>query len=246
METGSKFSITQAFKFSFVTFIEHFPFFLKAGCVALGTYLVIVLSLSSIGVLLFWTHFASFLQLSRALGGIKINQLLVFIFTAGPFFWLVWGLIIFACIAAWRFFALGFTHVSFMFYDHKNPEIADIFSQSHKVLRDTCTFLLFLFLCGLGLIFFVIPGIYLFILFTFFHQSIVYHNTSIIGSFKESKKLIQHNWWKVFAIYILFWLISNAVRMLLWFITLPLASLLYAYIYRKLLEKHVDETIAAA
>lgn len=56
----------------------------------------------------------------------------------------------------------------------------------------------------IGLIFLVIPGIFLFNKFIFATYSILLNNEKIIDSFKKSWNIMKGNWWRVFGLHLLF------------------------------------------
>lgn len=64
--------------------------------------------------------------------------------------------------------------------------------------------LLYAFIGLGGLIFLVIPGIFLFNKFIFYSYAILLNNKKIIDSFKESWQIIKGNWWNVFGLHLLF------------------------------------------
>jgi len=60
--------------------------------------------------------------------------------------------------------------------------------------------LLVLLLVFAGVLLFIVPGIFLSIAFAFYLPFILFENTSILESLKESWQLVWGYWWRVFAL----------------------------------------------
>ncbi|MBU0744694.1 MAG: hypothetical protein KKE11_04935 [Gammaproteobacteria bacterium] len=98
------------------------------------------------------------------------------------------------------------------------------------------------FLYSFGLIAFILPGIFLFILFSMVQPLTLLDSNGIIESFKNSHKIVWGNWWRTFAIlmplmFINYWtgiLLSYAFNNHRWYligIIGPLAILFYPLFY---------------
>lgn len=69
----------------------------------------------------------------------------------------------------------------------------------------------FPFFIFLGLIVFIVPGIYLMFRLLFYQYTIVIDNEDVVGSFRKSWKSTKGNWWRVFGLYLLILVIVMAV-----------------------------------
>jgi hypothetical protein len=58
----------------------------------------------------------------------------------------------------------------------------------------------------LGLIALIIPGIFFFIKFGFINYLILLDNERIINSFKKSWQITQGNWWRIFGLFLIFFI----------------------------------------
>lgn len=82
--------------------------------------------------------------------------------------------------------------------------------------------LVFLAVVLIGMCLFILPGIFLAILFSFQWFCILLDNKDVVGSFKQSAYLVKGNWWRVFLLMILVLvtnsLVSSIIAIPVWFI----------------------------
>ena len=135
---------------------------------------------------------------------------------------------------------LGLIKISLNFCDNLKSEIFDLFSQYRLVFRYLFAFILYVLICSLGLIFFIIPGIYFGIRFIFFDYFIVDKESKIIESLRKSWQITKGSVWNLFLFYLLLVGINLLGAICLFiglFATIPTTMIARAFVYRKLLSQ---------
>ncbi len=137
-----------------------------------------------------------------------------------------------------RYLTLGFTKVCLELHDRDSSDIKTLFSCYRLIIKGSVASLLYWLTCSIGFMFFVVPGIYFAIRYGFFNQFIVDKHVGAFEAFRLSSELTDGVKWKLFSLWF-FLLIINGISLsmfgLSFFVTWPLSSLSYIYIYRKLL-----------
>ncbi len=127
----------------------------------------------------------------------------------------------------------------------ETPTFADVFQYYAKMMPITLQQLLMYLLIYVGLICFIIPGIYLSVAYMFALPLMVEKNLGIWEALEISRKAITKKWWQVFALGILLgiFILLSVFTIIGWIWTVPLAYLATGVLYRQLFG--VDKTITA-
>lgn len=196
------FSIGEALKWGFKTLFDQIMFFLVLGLVFLGLYLAV----SGVSALI----------LSLVAQRVLEDDPLILILAA---------VLIVALSVVFMGLFLGLIKIMLDMYDHGKAEIKTLFSQGHLVFRFVAASLLFGLLVGIGMAFFVIPGIYFLCRYFFFNYAMVDKNLGVLEAFQESSRLTEGARWQILGLSIISWFINMVP--LLAFATLLAA--VYAY-----------------
>lgn len=143
-------------------------------------------------------------------------------------------------------FSLGLIRVALMFVDGRKATFDDLFSPFswELILNYFIGVVLYVLLVILGLIFFIIPGIYFAVTYSFYSYFIVDKNADPLNALSLSSKATQGVKMDLLALWIILGLI-NFVGLLAFFIglfwTLPTTMVASAYVYRKLSEKKINK-----
>ncbi len=130
------------------------------------------------------------------------------------------------------------------FIDKKKPQIAELFSyfETATLARFFIITLLYGVMVALGLVLFIIPGIYLGIKYFFAVYIYVDKKTGIMESFKKSGKITQGAKWQLFGFGLLSLLIiagGALVFLVGLLVAIPVVYLAQIHVYRKLsVSKH--------
>lgn len=134
-------------------------------------------------------------------------------------------------------FALGYIKNMFQTMDGDEPQFSAYMSHPSKIVNYLIADLLFSLLLIVGLICFIIPGIYLYLRFQFFAQFIVDENAGIIESLKKSWNLTEGHELSLFLLMLaqLLILIIGALLFLVGLlVAYPLVIMSQCYVYRLL------------
>ena len=110
-----------------------------------------------------------------------------------------------------------------------------LFSQGAKTLRMVGGMLLFYLVVVLGLILFIVPGVYLALRFGYFQYAIVDRNLGIIDAFKYSSELTKNNRLNLLGLFVImfFVMIAGALALVIGLIfALPLVAMMLPVAYR--------------
>jgi len=132
---------------------------------------------------------------------------------------------------------LGLIKISLNFCDNLKSKISDLFSQYRLFFRYLFASILYGLICLLGVIFFIIPGIYFGIRFGFFDYFIVDKNSKIIESLKRSWQISEGNVWNLFLFYLLLFginLLGVICLLIGLFATISTTMIAKAFVFRKL------------
>jgi uncharacterized membrane protein len=234
------FSLIAALKFGFSTVLEHFAFFITVMLIYLGVLLSAVVVGVPLACLPFATEiFGAIKQLGdssfHAQDVVKeliLNNGIVFSFSL--------LLALFALYLLHRLVSLGIVRISLDYYDERESSVTTLFSCWPLLGRDIAASILYWLMCAIGLLFFVVPGIYFAITYGFYHYAIVDKNAGVFEAFRISKEITYGSKMDLLALVFLLWMIrwiSLTIFGLTLFIIVPAVGLTYAYVYRKLAEK---------
>lgn len=91
------------------------------------------------------------------------------------------------------FLSLGTTHIGLRILRGEHPQVGEMFSQGNKFLNGALATLFFVIMFVLGLICFIIPGIFIALRFGFFMEAIVEKKLDAISALKYSYRLTREN-----------------------------------------------------
>ena len=134
--------------------------------------------------------------------------------------------------------SLGLIKISLNFCDNLKSKIADLFSQYRLFFRYLFASILYGLVVLLGMIFLIIPGIYLAVRFWFYDYFIVDKRAGIIESLKRSWRITQGSAWNLFLFSLLLIginLLGILCLLVGLFATVPTTMIASAFVYRKLL-----------
>ncbi|HLH21968.1 MAG TPA: hypothetical protein VK066_05570 [Chloroflexota bacterium] len=135
------------------------------------------------------------------------------------------------------FISIGITKISLEFCDRRSPGLADLFSGGPVYLSYLLASILFSLMVGIGLVFFVVPGIVLAIVFQFFSYVIVDRGLGPMAALSRSAAITKGVRWNLFGLALvlvglnLLGLLALVVGL---FVTVPITIVAIAYVYRKL------------
>lgn len=196
------FKIGEAIRWGFKTFLNQIMFFLLAGLAFVGVYLVV-----SIISTLFMSLLA---QRTSEDSPLMIFLLGVLFLVVSLFFvWLV----------------LGMMKIMLDIYDYGKAEFKTLFSQAHLVVPFMGASFLFALAVGIGVAFFVIPGIYLYCRYFFFNYIMVDKNLGVLEAFQESSRLTEGARWQILGLS----MVSFFLNILPIFIFVTMLATVYAY-----------------
>jgi uncharacterized membrane protein len=133
---------------------------------------------------------------------------------------------------------LGAYNMILKLVDGKHAKIQDLYTYPNiamKVLRNIVAGIIVGIAVMIGLIFLIIPGIYIAVRLMFFTYYIVDKDAGITDSIKMSWELTKNGVFNLFLLGILFFIL-NFIGMILivgWVVTVPLTFLAIAILYRK-------------
>jgi len=137
---------------------------------------------------------------------------------------------------------MGVIKILLNFCDNKKNNFSILFSQYRLFFIYLLTTIIYFIIVLLGLILFIIPGIYLGIRFVFFEYFIIDKKMGVIKSLKESWRATKGNFWGLFAFSVVALTINILgafVLLLGLFVTIPITMIAWVFIYRRLSEaKH--------
>ncbi len=140
--------------------------------------------------------------------------------------------------------SMGFIKIVLLFVDNKKAKLGNLFSEYRLFFKYIFAQFLYVLIVGMGIILFIVPGIYLGVRFWFFDYFIVDKKIGPIKALKESWKATSGSAFNLFLFFLLMALI-NIIGVLAMgiglFITLPTTMIATAIVYRKLLVKKSPE-----
>lgn len=134
-------------------------------------------------------------------------------------------------------FMLGYLKNLFQTLDGQEPQFSAYGQQARKLLTYILSYFLFMLIVVIGLVLFIIPGIYLALRLQFFIAFIVEENAGIVESLKMSWAITKGNTGKLFLLALLMFailLLGVIVLIIGIFVAAPLVYMMYCYTFRKL------------
>lgn len=144
-------------------------------------------------------------------------------------------------------FGLGYLKNLFQALDGIEPQFSAYGTQARKFFTYLITNILFSIIVLIGTVFFIIPGIYLLIRLQFCYAFIIEEDAGIIESMQRSWEITKSETMPLFLLGVVAMLIVLIGCLLLGigiFVAIPLTSIMYCYVFRKLnTRKMVEETV---
>ena len=134
-------------------------------------------------------------------------------------------------------FSLGYIKNLFQAMDGEDPQFSAYGQESRKLIKAILAGLLYAIIVVIGIVLFIIPGIYLAMRLQFYIVFIVDEDAGIVDSLKRSWAITDKQVLDLLLVAVVVIAISIAGAMLLLiglFIAIPLTYLMLLYIYRKL------------
>ena len=196
--SGSFPSVESLFSDAFQTFKKSFV-----------KVLLFVLLIFGISLALIFVDFILVLLFGVSLLTFKVSNILPFLL-GGPLLIILIVSIIFGIAIS----LISQSALILIVNDPENESVGAVFKKSFK-------YALPLFIAGLLValltiptyFLFVIPGIVIALLFSFFSYELVIGNKGIIGSIKRSIYVIKTNFWSIFGRVAIFWILSWVIRL---------------------------------
>lgn len=142
-------------------------------------------------------------------------------------------------------FSLGYLKNVFQALDGDEPQFAAYGQQAHKILTYFCSNILAFLIVLIGLVFLIIPGIYLALRLQFFSAAIVDDNAGIIESLKKSWEITKGHTFSLFLLCLTMigiCIVGCLLFIVGIFVAIPLTYMMYAYVYRKLVNANIEES----
>lgn len=132
---------------------------------------------------------------------------------------------------------IGYLNILLKFHDGKKPEYGDLFSYYPLFIKFFLNSIVVGFLIVVGFILLILPGIFLLVRLQFAAIMVADKGAGPIEATKKSWNLTRGHFWKLLGFDIVFVLLNILGALLLGIglaVTIPVTTLSYAYIYRKL------------
>ncbi len=239
MET-KKFSTVESIKFGFYTVIENVLFFLALWLICFGVLFAGLFLATFISYFPFLNTIFAFLRENNSTVmnylAVPHNYLQLDIRTSSAllFSTLFFGLLL---KLLYRYLSLGIIRIALDFYDYQTSSLRQLFSGMPYLFKAFIAGILYNMMVTIGMVFFIIPGIYFLIKYGFYEQLIVDKNVGIFESFRQSAEITQGSKWHIFGLLFIFWCINITACFfccLGLLVTYPALVLAQIYVYRKL------------
>lgn len=224
------FSVTEALQFGFRETVDHFILFFEVIATGLlvefvrfgGIVLIIALNfVQSFGF--DQPGFAITKETLATLFSVKVVTVTFLVY-------LLFKLVISA-------YSLGFTKITLEIYDRDKSSYAVLYSCINLVIKHVIASLLYITLVGVGLLFFVIPGIYFWIKFYFYQHAIADKGYGPLEAFRYSAELTENNKLHLAGLFAVLYILTGAATALYGIgllIMVPMSLLAGTYAYRSL------------
>lgn len=182
----------------------------------------------------FKKNLVTFLKLGGVLFLINIaTNILTGILKGGPLS-LIWAL---ASFVVSLLVQIGSIKIVLELHEGKPLNLSHLYSQSGLLLRYLGASILYGAMVVIGLIFLIVPGIYLAIRYQFYSFLIVDKNIGIFDSFEKSSKMTEGVKWQLFLLGLVL-VVINIIGAIPFFlgliVTIPVSVMSTVYVYKKL------------
>lgn len=130
--------------------------------------------------------------------------------------------------------SLGYIRIALDLHDTSYSNFKRLFSCFPLIFKVFIAQLLFTIMVSLGLILFIIPGIYLMLRCGLYAYFIVDQHAGIIESLKQSYTATEGQTWHLASLYLALLVIVLVAKPVGFLIMTPVSILAYAYVYRKI------------
>ena len=229
------FSITHALKFGIHSVIHHFGLVLALFFTVIGSFIGFAL----IAVLIFLgPNLVTIMQSGMQSITMHIGSF--------HFFDSVWMVIALALLAIITIFfmvwiKLGLVRIALNIYDTSTARVSDLFSESGVVFSGLIMYILYRVLVAVGLLFFVVPGLFFLTISWFAPYALVDRKLGPVQAISFSYELTRNNKLYIF-LYILVICIITGLASLFYGVGLllvePILLMANVYVYKKLLYMH--------
>jgi len=230
MNDKKAFSVSEALKFGFSKFIEHFFLFLKIIVTKVAIYLLTGLPFFIISFFFMRFHAVQVYKVIGLLGRLmRIFEIVLSKPLISLGFLLCVGLLIFVHV----FLELGAVRIALDIYNKNTSTLSQLFSQSSKLWTGFLACILYGIICTLGFLFFIIPGIFFIVVFGLYKYIIVEQDKGAIESLLESYRLVFKAPLLIFilvCILTLLYLVTGPFSILI----MTIGKLIYAFVYKRL------------
>jgi len=236
-----KFSVFDAVVYALKTVLDNFRLFFLSMLALMGTILVILLPFGFVFGLALVPFFKTLANFNVTHGGQNMTgpeliaqmreAVLPILFKYAPVFILL-ALIMFVVIVVLVF---GFIRLVLTLHDTGSASVTLLFSEVKKFPKALGAWFLYSTIITIGLLLFVVPGLYMIFRFMFFSYFIVDKNSTIIESLKQSWRITQGQIWPLLAINMVIVALSVAGPLIVLF-SAPFSITSMVYVYRKLLK----------
>jgi len=233
-----KFSVFDAVVYALKTVLDNFRLFFLTTLAYMGTTFVILLPF----YLLLIPFFKALVNLNIFSAGQNITgpeliaqmreAILPLLYKFSPILILIFLIMIAAMLAL----MFGFIRLALTLHDTGSASVALLFSEVKKFPKILGAWFLYLLIVSIGLLLFVVPGLYISFRIMFFPYFIVDKNSTSIESLKQSWRITQGQMWPLFAVLMVIGLVSAVAGPFILFLGIPFAIMVMVYVYRKLLK----------
>jgi uncharacterized membrane protein len=136
--------------------------------------------------------------------------------------------------------SIGMITIALKFLDNQDPKFEDLFSFKPYFWKYLGASILMFLIVWVGIILFIIPGVYWALKFQFFGYFVVEQGRDPVEAMRMSSRITQSVKWKLFGFGLVLALINIVGTICLLvglLVTVPVTLLAYSFVYRKLLEQ---------
>lgn len=143
-------------------------------------------------------------------------------------------LLLLAIFAIQVIMSAGWLRLLLNIVDDKKPMVSDLFSEYKKLFTLIGVMIVYIFMVGAGLIFFVIPGIILAITFMWAPMLVVDKNMGVVEALKKSKELNDGSKWDLLLLgsLLMFAYYTMSISIIGIVVALPVIAISKVLIYR--------------
>ncbi|MGE0207246.1 MAG: hypothetical protein AB7R69_05355 [Candidatus Babeliales bacterium] len=230
-----RFSAWQALRFGLYTFIENFGLYLLVMLSYIGTTLAPVSVIAAAFYISFSRYFHRMIETIKAADyslAAVTSQVKILGYTPLAIV-IFFTTVIFAFLSI--YLLLGITRIALDLYDTNKSSVSRLFSCYNLIFSGVVGTFFYGAMIVFGLLFFIVPGIYLAVRYFFYFQFIVDKGVGPCTALRMSAELTEGIKWKIFAFGVLMSFINLFLKSPLFIIFWPFTSLVWVYVYRQLL-----------